>query len=107
MTREIANADLTEADLPPPNAEWHSIGKFSLSFNGFEYWGSFKKCGDIANRGAEVFYSNRVLSNSLSKLRTCLFFEQRRWNHFGYEPDEQTMDYIHALVQRIREKDDW
>ena len=104
MGREIANADLTEGDLPAPDAAWRSIGRFALSFNGYEYWGSVKKCGDVANPAAEVYYSDKVLPNSLTELRTCLFFEQRRWRHFGYDPDEETMDYIHALVEGIREK---
>jgi hypothetical protein len=37
-------------------------------------------------------------------LRTCLFFEQRRWRHFGDEPDEEAMEYIRSVVQKIRAK---
>ncbi len=104
MAREISNADLTEDHLPAPDAEWHSIGRFALSFNGYEYWGSVKKCGDVANRAAGAYYAEGVLPNSLTEVRTCLFFEQRRWRHFGFDPDEETMDYIHALLERIRQK---
>lgn len=32
------------------------------------------------------------------------FFEQHRWRYYGYEPDETGMQYIHALVEDIREE---
>jgi hypothetical protein len=102
--REIANADLTEHDIPAPDADWHTVGKFAVSFDGYEYWGSFKKCATIGNRGLELYRAERVLPNSLTELRTCLFFEQRRWRHFGFDPDEEATDYIRALVERVREK---
>jgi len=102
--REIANADLAGSDLPSPHAEWHEIGGFALSFNGYERWGSFKKCAEIGYGGAEAFRAEGVLPSSLTKLRTCLFFEQRRWRHFGFDPDEKAMEYIRALVERIREE---
>jgi len=104
MVREIDNADLAEGDLPSASAEWHEIGKFALSFNGYERWGSFGKCAERANGGAELYRTEGVLPTSLTELRTCLFFEQRRWRHFGFYPDEQGMEYIRALVERIREK---
>lgn len=101
---EIANAELTERDIPAPDAEWHSIGRFALSFNGYEHWGSFQKCAEVGNRAAELYRAERVLPKSLTELRTCLFFEQRRWRHFGFDPDEEAMDYIHGLVEHIRAK---
>jgi len=104
MVREIDNADLAEGDLPSASAEWYEIGRFALSFNGYERWGSFWNCAEIGNRGAEAFRAEGVLPESLTELRTCLFFEQRRWRHFGFDPDEQGMEYIRALVERIREK---
>ncbi len=40
----------------------------------------------------------------LDDLRTCLFFEQRRWRHFDRHPDEKSMTYIRALVEAVRGK---
>ena len=102
MSREIANIDLTERDIPSPKAEWRQIGKFALTFNGYEHWGSFEKCGEIGNRWEKVYTEGQTLPGSLTDLRTCLFFEQRRWRHFGWEPDEEAMRYIRALVEAIR-----
>ncbi len=104
MSSEIANAELTEFDVPFSGAPWAEIGRFALSFNGYEYWGSFEKCAEIANRWRGVYRAEGSLSDSLTELRTCLFFEQRRWRHFGLEPDEEGTAYIHALVERIRER---
>jgi len=104
MFEEIANADLTEHDLPSPAAEWHQTGKFALTFNGYDHWGSFGKCAEIGNRWAETYAERQALPDSLTDLRTCLFFEQRRWRHYGWDPDEQAMCYIRALVEAIRGK---
>jgi len=101
---EIDNTSLTESDLPSPNADWSIINQFALSFNGYDHWGSFEKCAEIGNESAETFGKKKTLPKSLTDLRTSLFFEQRRWHHFGEVPDKQTMIYIHALVEAIREK---
>ena len=101
---KIPNTELTENDIPLPEAKWGTIGGFALSFNGYEYWGSFHKCGDLANKWANAWREKRDLPSTLVDLRTCLFFEQRRWRHFGHEPDEETMVYIRALVEAIREQ---
>ena len=78
--REIANRDLSLDDVPPFNADWDQIGEFALSFNGYIECGSFERCAEVAN--------NRR-NDTLTELRACLFFEQRRWRHFGYEPDAE------------------
>jgi len=104
MRGEIANEELSESDLPPPEAGWREIGRFALSFNGYEAWGSFQKCAEVANRWGDAFRATATLPDSLTELRTCLFFEQRRWRHFGYDPNEEAMRYISALVEEIRKR---
>ena len=46
--------------------------------------------------------ANERRSKSLTDLRVCLFFEQRRWHHFGSHPDDEAMAYIRELLDRIR-----
>jgi hypothetical protein len=101
---EIADPDLTEETIPSPDAEWGPIQRFALAFDGYNFWGSFDKCAEIANHWAQVFAERQGLADSLSELSTCLFFEQRRWHHFGYAPDDRAMIYIRALVEEIRRK---
>ena len=55
---EKANKDLSEKDLPKPNSDWNIIQNFSLTFDGYLYWGSFKKCAEIANQCEEHFSKN-------------------------------------------------
>jgi len=104
MQREIASEDLGESDVPLPHAGWQEIGRFALSFNGYEWWGSFQRCAEVANLAAETYRESGGLPESLTDLRTCLFFEQRRWRHFGLDPDEEAMNYIGALVEEIRNR---
>lgn len=87
--------ELKPADVPGPKARWSTISRFALTFDGVRYHGSFEKCAAIANIRR---------SRSLTDLRTCLFFEQRRWHHFGYPPGPEAMEYIRGLVARIRQR---
>ncbi len=95
MKRHISNAELTLDALPEPGADWGSVGDFALTFDGYTEHGSFEACAEIANAKRH---------DSLSDLRTCLFFEQRRWRHFGEIPDAESMSYIHGLVEQIRSR---
>jgi len=100
----IPHNDLTPDQIPPPKAGWREIGWFALTFDGYEVHGGFEACGDIANQCRQAYETRQSLPETLTELRTCLFFEQRRWRHYGYSPDENAMIYIHALVEQIREK---
>ena len=91
--KQIANGKLAIADIPSPDADWDAIWQFALTFDGYLYWGSTEKCAEIANAHAD---------KNLADLRTCLFFEQRRWRHFGKDPDKKAMVYIRQILEAIR-----
>jgi hypothetical protein len=100
---DIPNSALRESDLPSSEADFdYTWNKFALTFDGYAHWGSTGKCAQIANESAEEFRRSGTLPETLTDLRTCLFFEQRRWHHFGTEIDPQSMAYIKALVASIR-----
>ena len=102
---QITNTNLTDKDIPAPNAEyWGVIDRFARSFDGYGCWGSFDKCSEIGNNSRQSWQEKKVLPLSQTELRTCLFFEQRRWRHFEKHPDREAMTYIHALVEAIRSK---
>src|SRR5690606_13339252 len=92
---ELANSELTPADVPSFKEPWTRIEPFALTFDGFKYWGSVEKC-------AEVAHEKRMAT--LTELRTCLFYEARRWRMEGKPPDVVSLRYIRALVYAIREK---
>jgi hypothetical protein len=100
---EIPNRELRLDDLPEPRvADWGVIEAFALSFDGYVLHP--EDCGEVANIAAERFRSSGALPASLSDLRTCLFYEQRRWRHFAESPDPESLAYIHKLVDAIRDK---
>lgn len=95
MTQQIGNAELTPADVPSFKEAWAKIEPFALTFDGFKHWGSVEKCADVA-------HARRP--GSLTELRTCLFYEARRWQQLGKPPDAESLKYIRALVYAIRER---
>ncbi len=99
---KIPNTQLIETDIPSHRAGWKVIEPFALTFNGYDHWGSFKKCREVAKFGVDLYRNQKDLSQSMTDLRTCLFFEARRWKHFEKKPSKKGMEYIHALVEAIR-----
>jgi hypothetical protein len=95
MQQQLANTELKPADIPSFKENWSRIEPFALSFDGFRHWGSVEKCAEIA-------HAKRI--GSLTDLRTCLFYEAKRWGSLGKVPDTVSMRYIRALVYAIREK---
>lgn len=91
----IPNDRLRPEDLPAADADWGTLGRFALTFNAYDHWGSFDACAEVA---LEKRHS------TLSELRTCLFYEQRRWRHSGFEPYDEHLEYIREVVEKIRAK---
>jgi hypothetical protein len=101
MTK-IPNSQLIENDIPSARATWQKILPFAMTFDGYEEWGDFEKCKEIAKKGIASFRAKQPFSQSLTDLRTCLFYEARRWNHLEKTPNKLGMAYIHALLEAIR-----
>jgi hypothetical protein len=99
---KIPNSQLIEKDIPSSKATWKKIQAFALTFNGYEHWGTFKKCREVAQQGITLYKEKKALTLSLTDLRTCLFFEAMRWKHYEKEPTKQGMEYIRALSEAIR-----
>jgi hypothetical protein len=95
LVEEIPNEALKLSDIPPADAPFDAVENFGYTFNAFKRLGSFQTCAAIANEPRH---------GTLTELRTCLFFEQRRWHHFGDTPDEEAQEYQRSLVEKIRAK---
>lgn len=92
---------LTLSSSPDSDASWSpDITEFALTFDGYAAFGG--QVGDLANATLEKWEQTRELPRNLIALRACLFFEQRRYRHFGHEPGEDAMPYIRALIKAIR-----
>jgi hypothetical protein len=100
--REIPNDELRPVDIPGDSADMTSIFEFALTYDGYHHHGD--QCGKIANAASQRFSKEGNLPQSLDELRTCLFYEQRRWHHFGNAPHTKALNYFKALLCGIREK---
>lgn len=88
----IENENLKLSDIPFEDAEMDVIFEFAQSFDGYDYWGA-ERCGEIANERR---------NGTLIELRTCLFFEQRRYRHMAESPSAEDTNYIRILVSEVR-----
>lgn len=89
------------AEVPPPDAPLGELWRFALTFNGYERLGGFEATAELANGARERWNLQSTLPAALDEARCALFFEQRRWRHFGYDPAGEDEQYIRALVQRV------
>jgi hypothetical protein len=96
---QIPHRELREEHIPRQGAEWSKIVPFASTFNAYEQLGGFKPAAIAGNKKAQD-----LSACSLNDLRAALFFEYRRYNHFGYDPDNQAMVHLHALVEEIRQR---
>ena len=92
----IPNDQLRATDIPASSASVDELLGFGLAFDGYGEVGT-DKCGEIANAQRR---------ESLTDVRTCLFFEQRRWRFFGSfdEMTDEDVTYIRSLVEEIRRR---
>jgi len=104
MFEQIPNCELRVADMPPAEAQWHEIESFAFTYWAYDYHGGFDAVGELANAAGAAYAEDGTLPDTLAELRTCLFFEQRRYHHFGWSPEGHAMEYIRALLEAIRGK---
>jgi hypothetical protein len=104
--KRIPNEKLEKADVPDATAPWAEIEMFALTFNGYEAFPD-EGCANLANKVMDEFSKNaKILEKlTLTELRACLFFEQRRCRHCDEVPDADGMIYIGALLNLIRAAD--
>lgn len=95
----VPNADLGRHMVPPAGGSWAEVEELALSYDGYGYWSDVAELG---NRSLQRWTRDRTLPPSLDELRGCLFYEQRRWHHFGEEPHGRGAEYVRALVEAIR-----
>jgi hypothetical protein len=105
--REIKEAPsdaLRPEHVPGASATWNEITWFAAQFDGYVRYGD-RYLGDLAN-GSVAFWERHHLIEprlSLDDLRGCLFFEYRRYHHFGHVPSSEQTPYLRALVEAIRQ----
>jgi putative DNA methylase len=104
LVLEQAWAEIRKACKPPVPPNTNDIGVIfeeALKFNGYE---EFKDVGALANKRLEDYRETGIWRGTLRELRGCLFFEQRRWRHFGETPTGQDHEVIRMLYHTIRSR---
>ena len=102
MSRRRSGAGTDRVQVPDPEtAHIMDLWTFALSYDGYARHGADGHPGEIANAARGRYDSDKVLPDTLALLRCCLFYEQRRYHHYGTEPDPETLRYLHALVAAI------
>ncbi len=94
----ISNADIAATGVPGRSTPWDAVCEFALSYDGYGYWDDLP---ELASRVLQRWTRSRALPATLDELRGCLFYEQRRWHHFGEEPTGRSAQYMRAIVEAI------
>jgi hypothetical protein len=100
MSDELKNSDLKANQIPDMNSEYFLIAEFALTFNGYE---KFERVAEFANNNLAAYNLDResLKKRTLTELRACLFYEQRRYRHMDEEPINGDREYINALLTGI------
>lgn len=86
---------LSISDVPYAKTNMKKIIDFALTFDPNE----------LEDRGANIGKLDDLSEQStLSILRAHLFFEQRRWNHYGRYPDQKAESQFRKIIELIRER---
>ncbi len=95
----VPNAQLRVHGIPERGDTWDAVSSFSLSYDGYAYWDDV--C-ELATRHIRNWTRHHTLPVSIDEVRACLFYEQRRWHHFGEDPNGRGEQYVWALLDTLR-----
>lgn len=93
----VPNEQLKRSDVPPPGADWRRVEVFALTLDGYTALGGPKALDALMSRHQQA----GTLPTDLTELRAFLFFEQRRFRHYGHEPrgaERERIDRVLALI---------
>jgi len=96
----VANAALTPDSVPTEADGWERLNEFALGYDGYAYWDNLP---ELAHRSLAQWTRTGSGPETLDELRACLFYEQRRWHHFGDTPSGRSAQYLWALADAIRD----
>lgn len=89
--------------VPDDDAPMLEVMQFaSTSYYGYDRHGGVEGLAALANRSLDTWRVSKQLPESESAVRGSLFFESRRWHHFGDAPDDEAEEYMRALVVQLR-----
>ncbi len=87
--------------LPDP-LTWAEATKFVYLLSGYEIFGA-DKLGTFANRKLRNAKRQGRWTGSAKDLWLCLFYENRRWRHFGEWPEGSDLEIMNDLCRALRQ----
>ena len=91
-----------DIEVPSDAAEWPEIWEFALTYNAYKRHGGFDVVAEIGDAALRQWEVAGLLPDDLGTARAALFFEQRRYHHFGEAPSGESAIYVRSLLDRIR-----
>jgi hypothetical protein len=89
--------------VPAADASLDTIFEFAMTYFGYDRHGGVDDLAFWANFTADHWQRERQLPARAGEARAALFYEARRWHHFGDTPDAESEAYIRALLTQIAE----
>lgn len=85
----------------PADLDWDHSVEIAHWINGYEVSPQlgFGEVAVLANGVAQGVAGGGELPDKLEVLWLCLFFEHRRWRHFGTDPKDEDRVYLNLLCQ--------
>jgi hypothetical protein len=101
----VASADLSARSVPSDEATFAEVSWFAASFDGYAFL-ELESLAAVANTMRDYFIRLGFTPPDLDldTLRACLFFEYRRFHHFGHGPGVKDALYLRALITAIRRR---
>jgi hypothetical protein len=74
--------------VPPAGSPFFpDINEFALTYNAYSRVSGVRTAAQIGNGARARYRNDGSFPDDLDELRAALFFEQRRYHHFGEGPD--------------------
>jgi hypothetical protein len=99
--KQVLQGDL---DALPDPLDWEHGRMLALILDGYELASSlgYDDLGKFANKRREDAVVSGCWSGSAIELWLCLFFEDRRWRHFGDSPEGEDLKLLDSLCLCFR-----
>lgn len=89
-------------DAIPESFSWQASAEFAHLIDGYAIMGD--ALGTLANEHLQAAERQGVWRGTARELWLCLFFEHRRWRHFGEYPKGNDLKLLDDLCRVLREQ---
>lgn len=89
-------------DAIPASFSWQTSAEFAHLIDGYAIMGD--ALGTLANEHLQAAERQGVWCGTSRELWLCLFFEHRRWRHFGELPSGNDLKILDDLCDALRQQ---